>query len=118
MEDMLRQSLSQSVKRSTKFAQSMKKALNKGVEESSHEINSSENAITANTGQRDSIVEQQALFLENAKVAMKESVVGEGVRNVIKERGPKSCGEKFTPFILLIGLGAHSIFEGLAVGIE
>ena len=29
-----------------------------------------------------------------------------------------SCSESMTPFILLIGLGAHSIFEGLALGLE
>lgn len=33
----------------------------------------------------------------------------------IDERKP-TCTENMTPFVLLIGLGAHSIFEGLAVG--
>jgi zinc transporter 1/2/3 len=30
----------------------------------------------------------------------------------------KSCGEKMTPFVLLIGLGVHAMFEGLSLGMS
>lgn len=29
-----------------------------------------------------------------------------------------ACVENMTPFILIIGLGVHSVFEGLSLGIE
>lgn len=29
-----------------------------------------------------------------------------------------TCLENMTPFVLLIGLGTHAIFEGLALGLE
>lgn len=66
------------------------------------------------------MVEQKELFVENKQIDMKGSIYDPNNqrKNLIVERGAKSCGEKFTPFILLIGLGAHSIFEGIAVGIE
>jgi zinc transporter ZupT len=36
-----------------------------------------------------------------------------------KEENKKvSCVENMTPFILMIGLGAHAIFEGIAVGLS
>ena len=40
--------------------------------------------------------------------------------NRMKNKGrPKpSCLENMTPFVLLIGLGAHAIFEGIAMGSE
>jgi hypothetical protein len=28
------------------------------------------------------------------------------------------CLDNFTPFVLLIGLGTHAIFEGLALGLQ
>ena len=32
------------------------------------------------------------------------------------EENPPTCADNMTPIVLLIGLGAHSIFEGIAVG--
>jgi len=29
-----------------------------------------------------------------------------------------SCVENMTPFVLLVGLGTHAIFEGIALGIS
>lgn len=29
-----------------------------------------------------------------------------------------SCANNFTPFVLLIGLGTHAVFEGLALGLQ
>ena len=37
-----------------------------------------------------------------------------GHKDIVK---PK-CVMNFTPFVLLIGLGTHAIFEGLALGLE
>ena len=37
-------------------------------------------------------------------------------RPPLKEK--PSCLENMTPFILLIGLGAHAVFEGIAMGLE
>lgn len=31
---------------------------------------------------------------------------------------PNSCVENMTPFVLMIALGVHATFEGIAVGIE
>jgi len=55
--------------------------------------------------------------------AMKGSVKRSGVRNsaleviIEDEAGEKtSCVQNMTPFVLLIGLGAHALFEGIACG--
>lgn len=39
------------------------------------------------------------------------------ITQVVELKKP-TCVENMTPFVLLIGLGVHSVFEGLAVGIS
>lgn len=34
------------------------------------------------------------------------------------EARKKTCGEVMSPFVILVGLGIHSVFEGVALGIE
>ena len=40
------------------------------------------------------------------------------VRKSNKPMKKPSCLENFTPFVLLIGLGTHALFEGLALGLN
>ena len=35
-----------------------------------------------------------------------------------KDEGKPGCLENMTPFVLLIGLGVHAVFEGIAMGTE
>lgn len=48
----------------------------------------------------------------NAIIASREKA-----KNATDDFAP-SCMDNFKPFVLLFGLGAHSIFEGLAMGLE
>lgn len=52
-------------------------------------------------------MDKENVDLEKKSVKDKIDVVNKG-----------KCGGNFTPFVLLIGLGVHSVFEGLALGLE
>jgi zinc transporter 1/2/3 len=54
------------------------------------------------------------MFMDKDAIAMRNSVV----KMAVDQPQKKNCMSNFTPFVLLIGLGTHAIFEGLALGIE
>ena len=74
------------------------------------------------------IRKQQDLFVDN-DVHLSKSVVSQGdtliqkadsgkIKQEVQKTGCASCLDKMTPFILMIGLGIHSIFEGLSLGLN
>ena len=64
------------------------------------------------------IDEQKHLFVENVDVDVKTSNASTHVHTeLIKRNKQASCCPNMTPFILMIALSTHSLFEGLAAGL-
>ena len=61
-------------------------------------------------------------FAERAGSVTRRSMVEEELKHPLhsdsKTLKPNSCVENLTPFVLMIALGVHALFEGIAVGIE
>jgi zinc transporter 1/2/3 len=62
------------------------------------------------------------MFIDKNEIAMQKNhsmVASTKIPQVnVQVEQKKSCLANFTPFVLLIGLGSHAVFEGLALGIE
>ena len=53
---------------------------------------------------------------QDEEIIARYAETGEPLQNDPKRKN--SCMKAMTPFVLLIGLGVHSIFEGIAMGLE
>jgi zinc transporter 1/2/3 len=73
--------------------------------------------------EEDESVDQKDLLVDPdfGDMSVKQSILEHNHHNHQQLKSPiekKTCLDNFTPFVLLIGLGTHAIFEGIALGIN
>ncbi len=62
---------------------------------------------------RQTVKEQNDLFVDSGNIHLSEKLVENKDGGVVEEKKPFN----FLPFVLMIALSVHSIFEGIALGL-
>jgi len=132
IENALKKSIAQSVRKSNVFAEKLHQAKYGDCEGEEYCTINHEHRNDAELIQVDNV--EEPLFIDEKNVHLKESVHqhekviagrnksthshSKSTHSQHKPMKKPSCLSNFTPFVLLIGLGTHAIFEGLALGLN
>ena len=141
VENALKKSLAGSLRKSEVFAARMSMARGNQPAESTDDMPRNQSTggykeipdhaeVPANAGKPAGAAEDEIVFEKNADAASSNTGLQQltGPGSAADQKGKKpgalldvdrkpTCVENMTPFVLLVGLGTHALFEGLAVGI-